>query len=217
MRPQPPTATIDSFLILKIVSWCCRRGLAVLDEPFAGSPFPLRPLRDKFAAMANNYSFDVTTGADLQEVDNAVNQASKEIQQRYDFKGSKCSIEFDRTKSVLNLDADDEYKLTALYDVLQTKFHKRGVPLKNMKAGEVEPASGGRVRQVVTLTQGIPSDTAKQVVKDVKAHGGFKKVQVSIQGDQLRVTSPSKDELQSVMAFLRGQDYGIELNFGNYR
>ena len=167
--------------------------------------------------MANNYSFDVTTGADLQEVDNAVNQASKEIQQRYDFKGSKCSIEFDRLKSVLNLDADDEYKLTALYDVLQTKFHKRGVPLKNMKPGEVEPASGGRVRQVVTLTQGIPSDTAKQVVKDVKAHGGFKKVQVSIQGDQLRVTSPSKDELQNVMAFLRGQDYGIELNFGNYR
>jgi uncharacterized protein YajQ (UPF0234 family) len=167
--------------------------------------------------MAQNSSFDVTTGADLQEVDNAVNQATKEIQQRYDFKGSKCSIEFDRTKSLLNLDADDDYKLKALYDVLQSKFVKRGVPLKNMKPGDVEPASGSRVRQTVTLTQGIPTDTAKQIVKDVKAHGGFKKVQVAIQGDQLRVSSPSKDELQAVMAFLRTQDYGIELNFGNYR
>ena len=167
--------------------------------------------------MAQTNSFDVTTGADLQEVDNAVNQATKEIQQRYDFKGSKCSIEFDRAKSVLLLDADDDYKLKALYDVLQSKFVKRGVPLKNMKPGTVEPASGGRVRQTVTLTQGIPSDTAKQIVKDVKAQGGFKKAQVAIQGDQLRVSSPSKDELQSVMAFLRSQDYGIELSFGNYR
>jgi cyclic-di-GMP-binding protein len=167
--------------------------------------------------MANTNSFDVTTGADLQEVDNAVNQATKEIQQRYDFKGTKCSIEFDRTKSELNLDADDDYKLKALYDVLQSKFVKRGVPLKNMKPGTVEQASGGRVRQVVALTQGIPTDTAKQIVKDVKAHGGFKKVQVAIQGDQLRVSSPSKDELQNVIGFLKGQDYGIELNFGNYR
>lgn len=167
--------------------------------------------------MAQTNSFDVTTGADLQEVDNAVNQATKEIQQRYDFKGSKCSIEFDRAKSVLLLDADDDYKLKALYDVLQSKFVKRGVPLKNMKPGTVEPASGGRVRQTVTLTQGIPSDTAKQIVKDVKAQGSFKKAQVAIQGDQLRVSSPSKDELQSVMAFLRSQDYGIELSFGNYR
>lgn len=167
--------------------------------------------------MATTNSFDVTTGADLQEVDNAVNQATKEIQQRYDFKGTNCSISFDRAKSTLTLDADDDYRLKALYDVLQSKFVKRGVPLKNMKPGPVEPASGGRVRQVVTLTQGIPSDTAKQIVKDVKAHGGFKKVQVAIQGDQLRVSSPSKDELQAVIAFLRGQDYGIELNFGNYR
>ena len=167
--------------------------------------------------MATTNSFDVTTGADLQEVDNAVNQATKEIQQRYDFKGSKCSIEFDRIKSVLLLDADDDYKLKALYDVLQTKFVKRGVPLKNMKPADVEQASGGRVRQTVTLTQGIPTDTAKQIAKDVKAHGGFKKVQVAIQGDQLRVSSPSKDELQNVIAFLKGQDYGIELQFGNYR
>jgi cyclic-di-GMP-binding protein len=167
--------------------------------------------------MATNSSFDVTTGADLQEVDNAVNQATKEILQRYDFKGTKCTIEFDRTKSLILIDADDDYKLKAVYDVLQSKFVKRGVPLKNMKPGDVESATHGRARQTVTLTQGIPTDTAKQIVKDVKAHGGFKKVQVAIQGDQLRVTSPSKDELQSVMAFLRTQDYGIELQFGNYR
>ena len=167
--------------------------------------------------MATTNSFDVTTGADLQEVDNAVNQATKEITQRYDFKGTNCSITFDRAKSVLHLDADDDYRLKALYDVLQSKFVKRGVPLKNMKAGSVEPASGGRVRQEVTLTQGIPTDTARQIVKDVKAHGGFKKVQVAIQGDQLRVSSPSRDELQEVIAFLKGQDYGIELSFGNYR
>lgn len=166
--------------------------------------------------MATQNSFDVTTGADLQEVDNAVNQAVKEIQQRYDFKGTNCTIRFDRAKSQLQLEADDEYRMKALYDVLQSKFVKRGVPLKNMKPGGVEPASGGRARQEVTLTQGIPTDTARQIVKDIKG-GGFKKIQVAIQGDQLRVTSPSKDELQAVMQFLRARDYGIELQFGNYR
>ena len=166
--------------------------------------------------MASNSSFDVTTGADLQEVDNAVNQARKEIQQRYDFKGTKCSIEFDRTKSVLTLDADDDYKLKAVYDVLQSKFVKRNVPIKNMKPGTVLPATQGRARQEITLTQGIPSETAKEISKDIRG-GGFKKVQVQIQGDELRVSSPSKDELQTVMQFLKEKDYGIELNFGNYR
>lgn len=166
--------------------------------------------------MATQNSFDVTTGADLQEVDNAVNQSLKEIQQRYDFKGSNCTIVFDRAKSLINLEADDDYKLKAVYDVLQTRFIKRGVPIKNMKPGTATPASGGRMRQEITLTQGIPADTARQIVKDVKA-SGFKKVQVAVQGDQLRVSSPSKDELQSVMQFLRGRDYGIELQFGNYR
>ena len=166
--------------------------------------------------MATQSSFDVTTGADLQEVDNAVNQSMKEIQQRYDFKGSNCSIEFDRAKSLLTIDADDDYKLKAVYDILQSKFIKRGVPIKNMKPGTVIPTSQGRVKQEVTLAQGIESETAKKIVKDVKAKG-FKKVQVAIQGDQLRVTSPSKDELQEVMQYLRGEDYGIELNFGNYR
>jgi cyclic-di-GMP-binding protein len=166
--------------------------------------------------MAQQSSFDVTTGADLQEVDNAVNQATKEIQTRYDFKGAKCSIAFDRTKAVLDLEADDDYRLKAMVDVLQTKLVKRGVPLKNLKYGEVDPASGGRVRQQITLQQGIPTDTARDIVKAVKAQG-FKKVQVAIQGDELRVSSASKDELQSVIQFLRGSDFGVELKFGNYR
>lgn len=166
--------------------------------------------------MAQQNSFDVSTGADLQEVDNAVNQAMKEVQTRYDFKGTKCAIAFDRSKGVLDLDADDEYKLKAMVDVLQGKLVKRGVPLKNLKYGDVQPASGGRVRQQVTLQQGIPTDTAKEIVKAVKAQG-FKKVQVAIQGDELRVSSASKDELQNVIQFLRSQDFGVELKFGNYR
>ena len=166
--------------------------------------------------MAQQNSFDVSTGADLQEVDNAVNQAMKEVTTRYDFKNTKCTINFDRAKSVLTLDADDDYKLKALYDVLQTKFVKRGVPLKNMKAGMVQQASGGRVRQEVTLTQGIPTETAKEIVKAIKGQG-FKKVQSAIQGDEVRISSPSKDELQEVMAFLRTKDFGVELKFGNYR
>ena len=166
--------------------------------------------------MAQQNSFDVSTGADLQEVDNAVNQAMKEVTTRYDFKNTKCTINFDRAKSVLTLDADDDYKLKALYDVLQTKFVKRGVPLKNMKAGTVQQASGGRVRQEVTLTQGIPTETAKEIVKAIKGQG-FKKVQSAIQGDEVRISSPSKDELQEVMAFLRTKDFGVELKFGNYR
>jgi hypothetical protein len=166
--------------------------------------------------MAQQNSFDVTTGADLQEVDNALNQARKEIATRYDFKGTDCTIEFDTKTSKFTLEADDQYKLTALYDVLQTRLVRRQVPIRNMKPGAVQDATRGRARQEIELAQGIPTETAKQIVKDVKAQG-FRKVQVAIQGDELRVTSPSRDELQNVMAFLRGQDYGIELNFGNYR
>jgi cyclic-di-GMP-binding protein len=166
--------------------------------------------------MASQASFDVSTGADLQEVDNAVNQAMKEIGQRYDFKGSHCTIQLDRVKATLSLEADDDFKMRALYDVLQGKLVKRHVPLKNVKAGDVTQAAGGRVRREVTLTQGIPTDTARAIVKAVKDRD-FKKVQVAIQGEELRVTSPSKDTLQEVMTFLRGQDFGIELKFGNYR
>jgi len=166
--------------------------------------------------MAASASFDVSTGADLQEVDNAVNQALKEIGQRYDFKGSHCLIQFDRARAALTLEADDDFRMRALFDVLQTKLIRRGVPLKNLKVGDLAPAAGGRVRRVLTLTQGIPQDAARAIVKAVKEHD-FKKVQVAIQGDELRVSSPSKDTLQEVIAFLRGQDFGIELKFGNYR
>lgn len=166
--------------------------------------------------MAQTNSFDVTTGADLQEVDNAVHQATKEVANRYDFKGSPTSIEFDRSKNLLKLEAADDYKLTALLDVLQTKLIRRNVPIKNLKMGDVQPASGGRARQEITLTQGIPTEAAKEIVKAIKANG-FKKVQAAILGEEVRVSSPSRDDLQEVMAFLRTQDFGIELSYGNYR
>jgi len=166
--------------------------------------------------MASLASFDVSTGADLQEVDNAVNQADKEIAQRYDFKGSRCSIAFDRAAATLTLVADDDFKMKALFDVLQSKLVKRGVPVKNLVLGEVTPAAGDTVRREIKLTQGIAQDKAKAIVKAIKDRK-FKKAQSSIQGEEIRVQSPSKDELQDVMAFLRGQDFGIELRFGNYR
>lgn len=161
-------------------------------------------------------SFDVSTGADLQEVDNAVNQAVKEVQQRYDFKGTNCTIEFDRAKAEIRLQADDAFRMQQLIDIVQTRMVKRGVPIKNLNLGEDIPAAGTSVRRVVTLTQGIPTDTARKIVKAIK-DGGFKKVQASIQGDEIRVTCPSRDELQTVIAFLRTEDFGIELKFGNYR
>lgn len=161
-------------------------------------------------------SFDVSTGADLQEVDNAVNQATKEIAQRYDFKGSRCSIAFDRAKASLTLVADDDFKMKALLDVLQSKLVKRGVSLKNVELGAVTPAAGDTVRREITLTQGIPQDKAKAIVKAIKDRK-FKKATAAIQGAEIRVQSPSKDELQEVITFLRGQDWGLELKFGNYR
>ena len=166
--------------------------------------------------MAANPSFDVSTGADLQEVDNAVNQALKEIGQRYDFKGTHCTIEFDRDKAAIKLAADDEYRLNALVDVLKTKMIKRGVPVKNLKFGTLEQATGSSVRQAIDLKQGIDQETAKKIVKGIKEKG-FKKVQAAIQGEEIRVSSPSKDELQEVMGFLRSQDFELELKFGNYR
>ncbi len=166
--------------------------------------------------MATTCSFDISTGADLQEVDNAVNQALKEVAQRYDFKGSRCTIEFDRAKAEIRLAADDEFRMDALMDVLRGRLIKRGVPVKNLKPGDLEAASGDTVRRTVALTQGIPPETAKKIQKAVK-EGGFKKVQAAIQGDELRVSSPSKDELQQVIAHLRAQDFDIELRFGNFR
>jgi len=166
--------------------------------------------------MAQNASFDVTTGVDLQEVDNAVNQAQKEIAQRYDFKGSKASIEFARAEGVLRLAADSEFKMNALFDVLHSKLIKRGVPVKNLDIGKIEQAGGDTVRREVKLKQSLDGDTAKKVaaaIKDAK----LKKVQAAIQGDQVRVSSPSRDDLQAAIALLKGQDFGVELKFGNYR
>ncbi|HEU4599734.1 MAG TPA: YajQ family cyclic di-GMP-binding protein [Solirubrobacterales bacterium] len=166
--------------------------------------------------MAQLSSFDVTTGVDMQEVDNAVNQAQKEIAQRYDFKGSKASIEFKRADSMLVLVADDDFKMRALFDVLQTKLIKRGVPVKNLDVGEIKPAGGDTVRREVKLKTALDGDTAKKVaaaIKDAK----LKKVQASIQGDQVRVSAPSKDDLQEAIALLRKGDFGVELQFGNYR
>jgi len=145
--------------------------------------------------MASNPSFDISTGADLQEVDNAVNQALKEIAQRYDFKGTHCTIDFDRAKAEIRLAADDEFRMEALTDVLQSRMIKRGVPVKNLDLGTLEAATGQSVRRTVRLTQGIPADAAKKIVKAVK-EGGFKKTQASIQGDEIRVTSPSRDRAQ---------------------
>jgi hypothetical protein len=166
--------------------------------------------------MAAQSSFDISTGADLQEVDNAVNQAMKEVNQRYDFRGAHCSIALDRGSATIGLEADDAFRMKALDQVLREKLTRRGVPLKNVSVSDDQPASGGRVRRELTLTQGIPGDTAKEIVKAIKGQN-LKKVQASIQGEEVRVSSASKDALQEVIAFLRSQDFGIELRFGNYR
>ena len=166
--------------------------------------------------MATQCSFDITSNVDLQEVDNALNQARKEVAQRYDFKGSKASIDFDTKESKLVLAADDEFKLNALWEIIQTRLVRRNVPVKNLTRGEAQPAANTTVRQEISLQQGIPSDTAKDIVKFMK-ESKMRKVQATIQGDQLRVTSGSKDDLQDAMRALREQDFGVALQFGNYR
>ena len=166
--------------------------------------------------MAQQCSFDVTSNVDLQEVDNALNQARKEVAQRYDFKGAKASIEFDQKESKLVLVADDDFKLDALWEIVQTRLVRRNVPTKNLTRGTVIPAANSTVRQEISLQQGIPVEKAKDIVKFLK-DAKLKKVQASIQGDQLRVTSPSKDDLQEAMRQLRDQDFGVALQFGNYR
>ena len=166
--------------------------------------------------MAATYSFDVTSNIDMPEVDNAVNQARKEIAQRFDFKGSSAAIELDQKANTLTLIAEDNFKLESVWDVLQTRLIKRNVAVKNLKRGDIESAAGSTVKQVITLQQGIPGDAAKDIVKHLK-DVKLKKVQASIQGDQVRVSSPSKDELQDAMQALRAKDFGVALQFGNYR
>lgn len=166
--------------------------------------------------MAKKESFDISTSVDMQEVDNAVNQTIKETLTRYDFKGTDCKVELDRAAGAVKLDADDEFRLTQLVGVLREKLSRRSVPLKNVHEGDVELGTLGRARMTVSLKSGIDQETAKKISKDIR-DGGFKKVQVQIQGEELRVTSPSRDELQGVIAFLKPKDYGVELMFGNYR
>jgi uncharacterized protein YajQ (UPF0234 family) len=166
--------------------------------------------------MAAMNSFDITSTIDLQEVDNAVNQARKEIAQRYDFKGSPAAIELDQKEKTLTLTAEDKFKLNAVWEMLQARMVRRSVPVKNLKPGDVEDASGGTARQVITLQVGIPSETAREIVKVLK-DAKMKRVQAAIQGDQVRVSSPSRDDLQAAIQLLKSRDFGIALQFGNYR
>ena len=166
--------------------------------------------------MADTASFDITSTIDFQEVDNALNQARKEVAQRYDFKGAKAEIVLSAADKTLTLLTDDELKMKALWEVVQTRLVRRNVPVKNFKAGDSEPAGGGAVRRVVEIQQGIPTDAAREIAKFVKELK-LRKVQAAIQGDQLRVSSPSKDDLQQAMQALRAHDFGVALQFGNYR
>jgi cyclic-di-GMP-binding protein len=166
--------------------------------------------------MADTASFDVTSSIDFQEVDNALNQARKEAAQRYDFKGATADITLNTAEKTLTLLTDDEMKMNALWEMVQTRLVRRGVPVKNFKDEKSEPAGGGKMRRVITIQQGIPIEAAREIVKYIKDRK-LKKVQASIQADQVRVSSPSKDELQAAMQALREHDFGVALQFGNYR
>ena len=174
-----------------------------------------RAMDATISRMAAQVSFDVTSGVDLQEVDNAVNQARKEIAQRYDFKGSKSSIEFKKTENLLELIADDTFKMEAVWDILLTRMVRRGVPVKNLTPSDIEAIGGGLVKRKVELQQGVPTEAAKAIVKFLKDQK--LKAQAAIQSDQVRVSSTSKDELQNAIRLLKAHDFGIELQFGNYR
>jgi cyclic-di-GMP-binding protein len=145
-----------------------------------------------------------------------VNQARKEIAQRYDFKGSRAAIDLNRGENTMTLIADDDFKMNALWEIVQTRLIRRGVPVKNLTPGAIERAANDTVRRVVTLQQGIPTEAAKEIVKYLKDRK-LKKVTAAIQADQVRVSSASKDELQEAMRLLREQDFGVALQFGNYR
>ena len=163
--------------------------------------------------MAAENSFDIACKLDMQEVANALNQTTKEIQQRYDLKGSRCQVALEKTEIVLL--ADDDMKLKAVVDILQSKLHRRGIPLKALSYGKVEPAAGGAVRQRIALQQGIPIEKAREIVKLIKETKV--KIQAQIQEDQVRVFGKNRDDLQTVIAMLREKDFDIALQFINYR
>ena len=163
--------------------------------------------------MASENSFDIVSKIDLQEVDNAGNQASREISTRYDFKGSISSVV--REGNTITVVGDDDYKLKSVIDILQTKLSKRGIPLNGLVYGKVEQASGGSFRQKIDIQEGIPQEKAKEIVKLMK--NAKLKVQASIQGDQVRVSGKSRNDLQSIIAVLKNENFGISMQFTNYR
>lgn len=163
--------------------------------------------------MAQQNSFDIVSEVDRAEITNALNQTVKEVRQRFDFKGSSANVALETNELVLT--AEDETKLRNMNDILQQKLVRRGVPLKALSYGTIEPAAGGTVRQRVQIQQGIPQDKAKEVVKFIKDSKA--KVQASIQGDVVRVSGKDRDTLQGVIASLKGKDFGIDMQFSNYR
>ena len=164
--------------------------------------------------MAKEPSFDVVSEVDMQEVNNAINQTVKEITQRFDFKGTKSTVEIENGNAI-KIVTEDDTRMRNIVDILQSKFIKRGVAIKNLEYGKVEPAAGGMVRQSIKVKQGIDADIAKKITKDIK---NMKvKVQATLQDDQIRVSGKKIDDLQAVIAFLKGQDYGVELQFSNFR
>ena len=167
----------------------------------------------KYTFMAKENSFDIVSKTDYAEVTNALNQTTKEISQRFDFKGSKATVELQQKDLLLS--AEDDTKLRNMNDILQSKLVKRGISLKALDYQKIEPAAGGTVRQLVKVQQGIPTDKAKEVVKFIK--DGKYKVQASIQGETVRVSGKDRDTLQEVIAALKGKDFGIDMQFDNYR
>ena len=165
--------------------------------------------------MPATFSFDIVSEVNLQEVDNAINQARKEIAQRYDFKGSKSSLALDQKEKNITVISDDDFKLKSVLDVLQSKLIKRGVPLKALDYGTVEPAAGSTVRQVIRLRVGIDKDNARLIVKMIK--DTKLKVQAQIMEDQVRVSGKDKDDLQAVIALVRNADLPFATQFTNYR
>jgi uncharacterized protein YajQ (UPF0234 family) len=163
--------------------------------------------------MAGENSFDIVCKIDQQEVTNAVDQARREIDTRYDLKGTKSAVNVEKT--TLTLTAPDDMKLKAVVDILQSKLHRRGVPLKALTYGKVETAAGGLLRQAIDLQQGIPIEKAREIVRIVK--DTKLKLQASIQEDKVRVTGKNRDDLQTVIALLRDKELGIALQFDNYR
>jgi cyclic-di-GMP-binding protein len=201
--PRPPRKTFSA------VSPPARRGKLI-----EAHPRQLASILEDEEAMAQDNSFDIVSKVDIQEVRNAIDQAIKEIRQRFDLKDTHSEVNLEGNDAI-QLASANEYKLEAVKDILGQKLVKRGVSLKNLTYGKIEPAAGQSVRQKISLQQGIPVEKAKEIVRLVK--DSKKKAQASIQGDTVRISSKDRDELQAIIALLRGRDLGLELQFTNYR